>query len=279
VRRTLPNPKPDDTIATLHNFGVLQFQRQQDAAAEATIREEVALIRKLYGDENLRLADALKTLSVIQSRRGDHDGAIRSQLDSVAMAAKLLAADSPELAFLQADLGASLIAAERWSDAEAPLLSATATLLRAVGVGHQETVYSHYRLALVLARRGELEQAEKTLRLVADATGENLKEGARYEWMRYAVNSLLGAIQLQMGRLADAQPNIADSAEALLRLAPKLGVRTRATIVGDALDRCVKLYETLGASEAKPEYAQALSEWQKRRDEFRAASAPAAKNP
>ncbi len=266
LRAALGDQDPLESLTTLRNFGAIQMRRGRLDEAAVTLGEEVALTREFYG-ESMKLAESLKNLAIVNSARGNADEAIRLQREAMDIASRLLEADSAEMGFMHADLGAVLFAAQRWEEAEGPVRTAAGTLLATVGAGHIETVMSHYRLGSILVARGAHDEATGVLTRVLDAQGEAMSEGARYEWMRYAVRSVLGEARLGAGDLAQARELIPAAAENLMRLSANMGVKTRASVLKAALDRCVTLLERLESSEPGS-HAQDLAHWRARRDEF-----------
>jgi len=269
VRRGLPDEDPEGRLTVLQNFGTLHHMRGRSEQADVMLGEAVELARTLYG-ESMRLVDVLKTQGVVRGSRGRTDEAVKLQAEALGIAVTLLPESSADLAFQKADYGTVLLNAERWEEAETALKAGTEALLANVGAGHQETVFAHYRYAQVLERRGALVEAEAALRRVMGGGGDSLKEGARYEWMRHAVNSLLGQVRRKQGDVEQAKALVPEAAEALLRLAPKMGARTRGQVVGSALGRCVELYEALEKAEPGAENAAKVAEWRRRREEFAA---------
>jgi eukaryotic-like serine/threonine-protein kinase len=273
-----------ELVTTLHNLAALRFSKRDYAGAERTARDELAMARQLYGEEHLDTAAALESLGVILGTRDDWAGAEKANRQSLAIRGRLLTPDHPLIAGGLRRLGTVLMREEKFAEAEEVLRRACEITDKSVDRGETDSVITHYQLGVLMQRGGKLAEAEAMLRpTVSAAEGSALlKEGAKYEWARHAVSSLLGA--LIVDQLADAAAGARveklreagaleePAAERLIVVGPKMGPKMRAEVVPAALERAARLREVWEGVEPGAGHADKAREW---RDKLAAFNAPA----
>ncbi len=75
---------------TLHNLAGLQYAKHDYASAKKTVDEELALARKLYGDEHLDTASALDSMAMVLTSLNDREGAEKAMREALAIQRKFL---------------------------------------------------------------------------------------------------------------------------------------------------------------------------------------------
>jgi len=152
-------------------------------------------------------------------------------------------------------------------DAEAATSAACAILDRKLAPDDPDNVFSHYELASLMQRRAPLTRrkspsAERRRR----RHRVGLQEGSRHEWMRHAVNSLLGSLQLdgaldpslapapRTALFKDAESLLIPAGDRLLKVAPKWPQDARLRHPA-ALGRSIRLYQEWEKSEPGQGYA------------------------
>ncbi|MEX2217296.1 MAG: serine/threonine-protein kinase [Phycisphaerales bacterium] len=280
-----------ETIETLHGLAVVQATTG-DPAAEATFRRVVALARRLHGDDHASVANLVNSLGTLLIRKDDLPGAEAAYRESVEISRRVLGPDHQETAERLYSLGAVLIDLGRFEEAEALLREASAAFHgpaaeAAPGVaGRPDALMTGYCLGLLLHRRSALEEAEPILRQALARAEAAHGDGARYEWIRWALGSVLGAVLTERGasetlakedrqaHLREAEGLITAAAERLPALGSKMGARQRRKMIPASFDRAVRLYTVWNQLDPSPLRAGALADWTRRRDDA-ASPAPA----
>ena len=262
----------------LHNLGVIQFSKGDIPAATSTIREEVEVCRALYGNEHLHLVEALQSLATVLHSQKEDDAAAAAQREAIEIQKKLLGPMHPEVGASACGLGVSLLAAGKTDEAEEAFRTACGILPTTLGPEHKETVYARYQLCTILEQQGRYADAESILRIDLDAATRGLKDGTKYEWMRHAVSSLLGAVLVdeaalettpsRIDKFREAATLIPAAAERLQIISKSMGPVTRNLIIRAALERTVHFYEAWNKIEPTDERAQNLALWSARLRSF-----------
>jgi serine/threonine protein kinase/Tfp pilus assembly protein PilF len=198
------------------------------AKALPLLEQAVAIGRRAFGPEHLRVAQSLNDLGVLQRELGNPTAAEPLLLESLAMRRRLLGNDNNDVAITLVELARVRRDRGHGPESEAPIREALAIRKRIFGDEHRETATSKNELALLLWDRGDLPGAEPLFR-------ENVATSER----------VLGA----------DHPNVA---------AAKAGLAQVLLAKGDAAGAEALLRQSLEVrrrvfGEAHPEYALALN--------------------
>jgi tetratricopeptide (TPR) repeat protein len=139
----------DDTEALFFSdLGIaLQSQGQFEDAREA-YEHALALLEKLHGDENARVAGTLNGLAGSYTSLGDYDHAIALYERALATASRTLGPNHPRLSSMQSGLGWALSEQLEFAEAEGHFRAAVAIAEATLGPDHP-------RLAAYLDNLGE----------------------------------------------------------------------------------------------------------------------------
>jgi eukaryotic-like serine/threonine-protein kinase len=128
--------------------------------AHPLLEQALASARTAYGDEDVRVAQALHDLGVVYVEKGDYASAIRSMEQALAMRRKLLGPEDPNVAVTLVELGRAY-QDEGFNQRAEPLQrEALRIRKKALGDEHGETAVSLNDLASVLRLNGDLAGAE-----------------------------------------------------------------------------------------------------------------------
>ncbi len=277
-----------DRLIGLHNLAALRFRAGDLPAAEDLTRQELALARKLYGESHTAVAAALEATSLIKAAQGDPAGAEEPQRAALAIHRSLLGPAHRSVATGLGNLGSLLLQRRDYAGAEEALSEACAILDKALAPGSRDRFYTRYQLCVVVFARSAFADIERDLResLAASESEPMMREGARYEWMRHAAVSLLGAALAEQAAapgtpperrdalLAEADPLVTTSADRIVALASNMGPKTRATVVPAALERVIRFYQIRATLDPATDRSQTIAQWQARADAFKAAQVP-----
>jgi eukaryotic-like serine/threonine-protein kinase len=183
------------------------------------LEQALAIGRRTFGAQHVRVAQSLNDLGVLQRELGNAAAAEPLLVESLAMRRRLLGNEDKDVAVTLVELSRALNDLGRGSESEAPTRESLAIRKKIFGDEHRETAVSKHELGLRLWERGDLDGAEPLFR-------ENVATSQR----------LLGAdhpnVAAAKGSLAQVLLAKGDAigAEALLR--ESLAVRRR--VFGDA---------------------------------------------
>jgi serine/threonine protein kinase/tetratricopeptide (TPR) repeat protein len=201
--------------------------------AQPLLEQALTSARTAYGEEHVRVAQALHDLGVVFVEKGDYAAAIRSMEQALNMRRKLLGAEHADVAVTLAELGRAY-QDEGFNQRAEPLQSEALRIRRKVlGEEHGETAVSLSDLASVLRLNGDLAGADALLRQCLEVNRKTRGEDHPNTAMTYhdlaliaaargdlaAAESLLRqALATQRKTLGDTHPVVATTLNSLSRV-------------------------------------------------------------
>jgi eukaryotic-like serine/threonine-protein kinase len=208
-----------------------------------SLERALAVGRRTFGTEDVRVAQSLNNLGVLQRVSGNLAAAEPLLVESLAIRRRLLGSDDKDVAITLVELARLLKDRGRSDEAEAPIREALAIRKRLFGDEHRETATSKNELGLWLWEHGDLAGAETLLR-------ENV---ATSERLLGPDHPNAGTSKGNLGNLLNAKGD-AEGAEALLRE----NIRVRRKVFGDAhTEYAMALPSLAGALETQGKLAEA----------------------
>ncbi|HZT78191.1 MAG TPA: serine/threonine-protein kinase [Vicinamibacterales bacterium] len=134
------------------------------AKALPLLEQALAIGRRTFGPNHVRVAQSLNDLGVLQRQLGHPDRAEPLLVESLAMRRRLLGDRHADVAVTLVELARVLRDRGRGADAEAPAREALAIRRHLFGDEHRETATSKNELGMILLERGDLAGAEPLLR-------------------------------------------------------------------------------------------------------------------
>jgi serine/threonine protein kinase/tetratricopeptide (TPR) repeat protein len=134
------------------------------AKALPLLEQALALGRRVFGSNSVRVAQSLNDLGVLQRQLGNLAAAEPLLVESLAARRRLLGNDSNDVAITLVELARVLKDRGRSAESEAPSREALAIRRRIFGEEHRETATSKNDLAQLLLDRGDVAGAEPLLR-------------------------------------------------------------------------------------------------------------------
>ncbi|MGD9689108.1 MAG: protein kinase [Phycisphaerales bacterium] len=267
--------KDKDVVATLQALASFQFARGDRAGAEKTLREQVEVVRRLWGERHIDLAEALVQLSIALGAREAMEEAAKASADAIAIFRQVVKPGHPRLCNALRQLGHIQAEAGMSAAAEESLREACEGMKAFMATGHSEYVFARTTLARLLMERGAVEESEAHLREMLEATQETMPEGARYEWMKLRAEAVLGRVLAKRAEaapagpersalLAEAEARSATSAERMETVRERMGPRMRATILPEAKRDALAVAETALKLEPTAEREAAAATWRER---------------
>ncbi len=177
-----------------------------NAKALPLLEKALAIGRRTFRGDDVRIAQTLNDLGVLERVRGNAAAAEPLLVESLAMRRRLLGNEDKDVAVTLVELGRVLRDRGRSAESEAPFREALAIRTKVFGEEHQETATSKNDLGMLLWERGDLAAAETLLR-------ENV---ATTERTLGAAHPNAGASKASLAQLLTAKGDPV-SAEALLR--------------------------------------------------------------
>jgi len=207
------------------------------------LERAVAIGRSTFGTDDVRVAQSLNNLGVLQRESGNLAAAEPLLVESLAIRRRLLGSDDKDVAVTLVELSRLLKDRGRSDEAEAPIREALAIRKRIFGDEHRETATSKNELGLWLWEHGDLAGAETLLR-------ENV---ATSERLLGSDHPNAGTSKGNLGNLLNAKGD-AVGAEALLRE----NLRVRRKVFGEAhTEYAMALPSLAGALEVQGRLADA----------------------
>ena len=136
-----------------------QKQRQL-AEAEDLEREALAIRRKLFGNEQLEVAQSLDNLALVFHAQGKNAEAESRLREALAMRQKLLGGENQPVAMSLLNLADALSEEGKYAEAEPLFREALAMRRKLDGSEHPDVAYALGHLAVLLRRQGKLAEAE-----------------------------------------------------------------------------------------------------------------------
>ena len=210
-------PDHPQVARTLTNLGIVQHERGELAAAEASETRALAINEKAFGPDHLEVAITLGNLGNMQRERGELAAAEASHTRALAIKEKAFGPDHPQVAITLGNLGNVQRERGELAAAETSLTRALAIMKKAFGPDHPRVARTLTNLGIVQRQRGELAGAE-----ASQTRALGIKEKAfgpdHPEFAITLVN--LGNVQRELGRTSDARANYA---RAVAVLSARLG--------------------------------------------------------
>jgi eukaryotic-like serine/threonine-protein kinase len=215
------------------------------AKALPLLQQALAIGRRAFGSDSVRVAQSLNDLGVLQRALGNPDAAEPLLRESLATRRRLLGNEDNDVAVTLVELARVLKDRGREPESEAPIREALAIRTKIYGEEHQETATSKNELALLLLERGDLAGAEPLFR--ANVATSERRLGADHP--------NVGAAKASLAQLLIAKGDAAGG-EALLR--ESLAVQRR--VFGEASAGYAMTLNNLGtAVEAQDRLEEAQS--------------------
>ncbi|WAS89958.1 serine/threonine-protein kinase [Nannocystis punicea] len=221
--------------------GRIALERGELDAAEADLRNALAIVERRFGPDDLRTLEIVFFLAGVALQRTDGAGALPLLERVLAGQQRVLGEDHPDVAFTVETLGAALYAVHRYDEAEAAYERALAMMQRHLGPDHHRIATVLHNLALVHAWQGRDEDAIDRLRRATSLSERELgPDHPKTDDIRTALASALS----RAGRYAEAEPMFR---RVLANLRERVGPRHY--LVGDALFGLGELEVELGRLE------------------------------
>jgi tetratricopeptide (TPR) repeat protein len=224
-----------DLARVLAAYGGMLDQRQ-DRAAEGYLREALKYSSSFAGKERVFVAMLYNDLSNEASYRGDMDETERCLRASLDEYRKLPPGTYVEMAVTLSNLGGTLIAESKYTEAESFVLEGLELRRKVLGNAHTGTAGALYRLSDLRYRQGKYGEAEKA----AQESIEIFKRAlATPQDSTLFTNPLLemGLILNKAGRLHEAEAYLRQALDIRTRLLPKgnLGIGKAEGALGECL--------------------------------------------
>ncbi len=212
------------------------------AKALPLLQQALAIGRRTFGADHVRVAQSLNDLGVLQRQLGNSVEAEPLLVESLAIRRRRLGNLHPDVAVTLVELSRVLRDRGRGSEAEPLAREALAIRRQVFGDEHRETATSKNELGQILLERGDLAGAEPLLR-------ENLETSAR---VLGEDHPNVGAAKSNVARLLIAKGD-ARAAEPLLRDAAAVSAR----VFGEThADYALRLNNLAGAIELQGRLAE-----------------------
>lgn len=156
IQRKIFGAESSQYAEALNMLGVHHTRAKNFVEAERYLNEVVAIVTKLFGEDNTLTATAQHNLAQAYLQGGKLDLAdplLRKALQKLEKSLPQLHADCA------ADLGELLTRRKDFDQAEKYLLASQRTLEKTVGKGHESSATTMLRLAEMYRKKGELEKA------------------------------------------------------------------------------------------------------------------------
>jgi serine/threonine protein kinase len=201
--------------AELRNIiGFTYWSINEFAKAEAMHRQAIAICRRIYGNENLPLANSLVRLALPlrdTAKRRDAEAALR---EALAIQTKLLGKDHPDIAHTLRDLGLVVLSLNRRDEAIDLERQALAMRRRLYASDHPDVADSLNRLVSVLP--GEQNEEAEALAREAVAMQRRLAKNAPSSGLGVTLRHLAIILQHE-GRLPEAEAAARESLDNIWR--------------------------------------------------------------
>jgi len=233
------------TLASINNMGGLLQAQGKLAEAEPFLREALEGQRRVMGDDHPNTWASISNMGVLLAAQGKLAEAERFYREAIEGHRRVLGDDHPGTLVPIHNLGALLQSLGRLADAEPFFREAIEGRRRVLGDDHPNTLASILGMGLLLQTRGRLSEAEpflrealkgnrrvlgdddpNTLQAIDELTGllnkrvTSARPGGDGETLGKALASL-GALHLDLGNHALAEPLLAEATEALFAALPE----------------------------------------------------------
>ena len=245
IHRRIGDRDHPDLAAHLHLLGQVYFARafsdpdRQELhvrKAESTMREALAMRRRIYGDHGFPVAETLNDLGLGIDAFGRSDEAMVMLKEALEIHREVLGKEHPDSLHILGNVAAMHRDAGEYVEAEPLYRECLEHWMKIHPEGDPQMAATLYGLGRVLLGLGDLDGAEEQLARLLGIMGE-----ASDDPRAHLAAGLLGEIRMQRGRFGEAEDLLLASHEALARLfahAHPQNVRAR--------ERLVALYERWG---------------------------------
>jgi len=149
------------TAATINNLAILYLMLNNFDRAKRMFEKALEVRKTILGDEDNSIAQSLHNLGLLYRRTGNFRSAGHFFLQSMEMREKVLGANHPNTINSLNSLGGFFSDIGNYKLAETILQGVVNKRQRQLGENHPKTSYSIFNLAIVLARKGQNNQALK----------------------------------------------------------------------------------------------------------------------
>ncbi len=174
IRRRALGKDSLDVAASLSHLGECLYLLNEDAEAESTLRQSLAIDQR-HGT-NLG-AETRNYLALVLERKGEYPEAIELLREATEIDRRATGTDDPDYAIALSNLASAFIDVGDLDTAETKLREALAIRRKILGNNHPDLHYSLNNLAFVLLNKGEWEAAEpyarETLALTRRQLGDS----------------------------------------------------------------------------------------------------------
>jgi serine/threonine protein kinase len=279
-RRRLRPANQLEIASTLNNIANLIKDSGRAAETESLHREALEIRRATLGDESLEVAQSAANLAMELQRQQRFAEAEGLHITAFETRRRLLGAHPLTLASMELTCD-TLVAQEKLEEAERFGRDALALVRVLIGANQSppsRLVVAVARLSDVLEREGGRErfiEAEQLAREGLEQSPEVLSES---DWLRFALQSLLGGalvgqgldesaqVDLRVAKLAEAENELLSAVE---RMQPPPKSRARRQ---EAFERLIRLYETWHALDSGGGFDLSAAKWRSRLFEWQQAS-------
>jgi serine/threonine protein kinase/Tfp pilus assembly protein PilF len=200
-REVLGDDHPD-TLASIHETGVLLHGQGMLAEAEPYFREALEGRRRVLGDDDPDTLRSISNMGLLLQAQGHPTDAEPYYREALEALRRVRGDDHPATLEAINNMGFLRSAQGRWADAEPYYREALDGFRRVLGDEHQSTLDSISNLGVLLRRQGRLADAEPYL--LEALEGRRRVLGAEHPSTLKSLNNM-GALMWSQGKLADAE--------------------------------------------------------------------------
>ena len=193
---------------------VLEDDDKRWREAEPLYRRALGIRRRVYGDQNLWVANTLHDFSEFLSSRGDQDQAIALAREYLEMTRRAYGRDHSAVAFATNRLAGILFRAGKLDEAEGLFREAIDMERRVRGPDHANVGGHEVEFSRLLIARGKLDTADSLLR---DAIRIREKIGGSHDPNTALARGMRGVILARKGNYAAADSTLRDAIRILER--------------------------------------------------------------
>jgi tetratricopeptide (TPR) repeat protein len=294
IRRRVLGNQHANTLNSMNNLAVLYRNEGKFAQAEKLLSEAVDIERRVFGEERPATLHILDNLGSVYRSEGKYEQAEAALTRAVNAQRRILGESHPDTLRTMHDSGLLYRAEGKYAQAEQLLTQVLETRRRSLGPEHPDTLRSMSDLGTVYHDEGKNEMAGPLLMkaldiqrrvlgphpdtwdtlgslaelqlqeqkyvdaepLLRDAVGTTEKTTPD-TWNRYYFQTLLGASLAGQQRFAEAEPLLVSGREGIVQRAAAIPA-DRLSLVAQAGQRIVQLYESWGKLEKTAEWRQRL---------------------
>ena len=244
--------KHPHTLMLLNSLALNCYQQQRFDEAEQLFFKSLRYQRQQLGDDHPNTLTTKHNLAALYQDQQRHEDAERLYAETWVQRKEVLGASHPDTLTTLNNFAFLYLTQERYAEAK-PLYEETTKLVpQAFGENHDNVVISLAMLGLCQLQGAAFDQAEATLR-------DALRRCRTGHWIQYMVQSMLGGVLMENGRMEEAKSLLVEAQAGL-------------TAVGDALPhpwKRIGLQETQRRIERLNELTDGGNEVRARRDDQR----------